>query len=159
MYSGKLKKIEFEKESFANMVVIKNLELSNDINEEDLMIQTNKSSGAGGQHINKTESAVRITHVPTGIVVECQDERSQTKNKEKAIERLKEKISQNNITKLKNNDEKQRKAIKNKLFGNTPSVIFDFDLNSVIVTDKKLEYKIKDIQGGNIDIIFNDTNE
>lgn len=63
-----------------------------EINPADLIIETCKSSGAGGQHVNKTESAIRLIHKPTGIVVECQDERSQYKNRDKAMKLLKTKL-------------------------------------------------------------------
>ena len=155
IFSGKLKKVFRGNETFANVVVLKTDDEKIVINEDDLVVQTSKSGGAGGQHINKTESAVKIIHLPTGIFAECQDERSQLKNKEKAMQALLKKLEQQTKDKCEKSIKNQRKEISGKLFSTTPEMIFDFDANKVILNENKTDYKLKEIVSGNLELIIN----
>lgn len=101
--------------SFASLEVspfIENVSDDIKINAEDIIVDTFRSSGAGGQHVNKTESAIRITHKPTGIVVTCQNERSQVRNKEMAMKLLASKLMELELNKKE--QEKMEKLAKNK---------------------------------------------
>ena len=154
-FSGKIKRVYRGVDSFASVVVLKTEDEDISLKEEDLEIQTSRSGGAGGQHINKTESAVKIIHTPTGLFAECQDERSQNKNKEKAMIALQRKLEQYVQEKQKKNIKNQRNEIKNKIFATTAEMVFDFDANKVLLNSNKTEYKLKEILSGDLSQIIN----
>lgn len=126
-----------------------------EINPTDLKIDTYRSSGAGGQHINKTESAIRITHLPTGLVVECQDERSQYKNKDKAMKVLKSRLLEREKQKL---HEERAEERKNQVgTGDRSERIRTYNYHQGRVTDHRIGltlYKIDEILNGSLDEII-----
>ena len=135
--------------SFVSLDVMPDIEgdLDVDIDEKDLRIDTYRSSGAGGQHINKTSSAIRITHIPTGTVVQCQNERSQFQNKDKAMQMLKAKLY---LLKQEANAEKLsdiRGEVKEIGWGNQ---IRSYVLQSyTLVKDHRT-----DVETGNVDAVL-----
>lgn len=132
--------------SFASVFVYAVIddEINIDVSEDDLRIDVYRASGAGGQHVNKTSSAVRITHIPTGIVVASQQERSQFKNKATAMKMLKNKLYQAEI--------ERREAEKAKLDSTKTSVSWGNQIRSYVfqpytmVNDLRTELKIADVQ-------------
>jgi len=125
------------------------------INPADIVVESCKSSGAGGQHINKTESAVRITHKPTGIVVECQEERSQFKNKDKAMALLRTKLY--NIAKTEQ-DDKIAGARRSQIgTGDRSEKIRTYNYPQKRLTDHRISltlYSLENILDGNLDPII-----
>ena len=125
------------------------------IDPADLRIDTFRSSGAGGQHINKTESAIRITHIPTGLVVECQDERSQYKNKDKAMKVLRSRLYEAELERQQNDVARQRHSQVGT--GDRSERIRTYNYPQGRVTDHRIGltlYKIDDILNGDIDEII-----
>lgn len=125
------------------------------IDPKDLKIDTFRSSGAGGQHINKTESAIRITHIPTGVVVECQDERSQYKNKDKAMKVLKSRLLESERERQQSEVSQQRHSQVGT--GDRSERIRTYNYPQGRVTDHRIGltlYKIEEILNGNIDEII-----
>ncbi len=132
--------------SFASLEVLPEIseDIEIDINPDDLRIDTYRSSGAGGQHINKTSSAIRITHIPTNIVVTCQSERSQIQNRETAMKMLK--------SKLLNLKEKENKEKIEDLKGNQMDIAWGSQIRSYIfcpytlVKDHRTNYEVGNVQ-------------
>lgn len=126
-----------------------------DINPADLQIDTYRAGGAGGQHVNKTESAIRITHIPTGVVVECQDERSQYKNKDKAMKVLKSRLLE-----AKRAEQDMAVAEERRLqvgTGDRSERIRTYNYPQSRVTDHRIGltlYRLEDILNGDLDEII-----
>jgi len=126
------------------------------LNPAELRIDTFRASGAGGQHVNKTESAIRVTHLPTGIVVECQDSRSQHKNREKALSVLKAKIRDKQEREQQAKTASTRKSLIGS--GDRSERIRTYNFPQGRVTDHRINltlYKIDRIMDGELDEIIN----
>jgi len=126
-----------------------------EINPKDLQIDTFRSSGAGGQHINKTSSAIRITHLPTGMVVECQDERSQFKNKDKAMRVLRSRLYE--IEQAKQDAQVAADRRSQVGTGDRSERIRTYNYPQGRVTDHRIGltlYRLDDILNGDIDEVI-----
>ena len=136
-------------------VLVEADEVELEINPADLRIDVFRASGAGGQHINKTESAVRITHIPTGLVVECQDERSQYKNKDRAM-----KILRSHLYEMMLQEQNEKIASERKMqvgTGDRSERIRTYNFPQGRMTDHRIGltlYRLEDIMNGNLDEIL-----
>ena len=130
-------------------------EVDIEINPADLQIDTFRSSGAGGQHINKTESAIRITHIPTGTVVECQDERSQHKHKDKAMRILRSRILEAEREKQQSSIADERKSQVGS--GDRSERIRTYNYPQKRLSDHRIGltiYKLEQILNGDLDEVI-----
>lgn len=126
------------------------------IDEKDLRIDTYRSSGAGGQHVNVTDSAVRLTHIPTGIVAACQEERSQHKNKDKAMRILKAKIAE--VERQKQMDERASDRAKQVGSGDRSERIRTYNFPQNRITDHRInltKYNLDRVMEGDLEEIIN----
>jgi len=125
------------------------------IDEKDLKIDIYRASGAGGQHVNKTDSAVRITHLPTGIVVAMQDERSQIQNRVKAMKIIESKVLQMEREKAEKEISSKRKSLVGS--GDRSEKIRTYNFPQGRVTDHRIKltlYRINDIMEGSLDMLI-----
>jgi peptide chain release factor 1 len=126
-----------------------------DLNTSDLRIDTYRASGAGGQHVNKTDSAVRITHLPTGIVVECQDERSQHKNRARAMSLLQARLLDQQVSAQATEQAAKRKLLVGS--GDRSERIRTYNYPQGRVTDHRINltlYKLDEILEGSLDQVI-----
>ncbi len=126
-----------------------------DVNPADLRIDTYRASGAGGQHVNKTDSAVRITHMPSGIVVECQDERSQHKNKARAMSLLQARLLDQQVAAQESEQAQQRKLLVGS--GDRSERIRTYNYPQGRVTDHRINltlYKLDEILEGSLEQVI-----
>lgn len=126
-----------------------------EINPNDLRVDTYRSSGAGGQHVNKTDSAIRITHIPTGVVVECQEERSQHKNRAKAMSLLKARILAQEQSKQQAEQAQTRRNLVGT--GDRSERIRTYNYSQGRVTDHRINltlYKLPEIMEGSLDDVI-----
>jgi peptide chain release factor 1 len=125
------------------------------INAGDLRIDTFRASGAGGQHVNKTDSAVRITHLPTGIVVECQDDRSQHRNRDKAMKVLAARIKDKEVRERQAKEAAQRKSLVGS--GDRSERIRTYNFPQGRITDHRINltlYKLQNVLDGDLDEVI-----
>ncbi|XXK22521.1 peptide chain release factor 1 [Arenicellales bacterium nBUS_48] len=126
-----------------------------EINPADLRVDTYRASGAGGQHVNRTDSAVRLTHLPTGVVVECQDERSQHKNKARAMSVLRSRLLEAQISAQKQEEAQNRRSLVGS--GDRSERIRTYNFPQGRVTDHRINltlYKLNEIVSGDLGLII-----
>ncbi len=136
-------------------VLVEADEVELEINPTDLKIDVFRASGAGGQHINKTESAVRITHLPTGVVVECQDERSQYKNKDRAMKILRSRLYESMLEEQNEKIASERRSQVGT--GNRSERIRTYNFPESRLTDHRIGltiYRLESILNGNLDEVI-----
>ncbi len=126
-----------------------------DVNQADLRIDTYRASGAGGQHVNKTDSAVRITHIPSGIVVECQDERSQHKNRARAMSLLQARLLDAQVTEQQTEQAEKRRLLVGS--GDRSERIRTYNFPQGRMTDHRINltlYKLDQVVQGDLDEVI-----